>query len=52
VKKDDLITPMLTGDKVLPSQTPHSRDTLTSRLFALGVLLGCIYTVYRLVNLT
>jgi cytochrome b len=52
VKKDDLITPMLTGDKVLSSQTPHSRDTLTSRLFALGVLCGCIYTVYRLVNLT
>lgn len=52
VKKDDLITPMLTGDKVLPSQAPHSRDTLTSRLFALGVLFGCIYTVYRLVNLT
>jgi cytochrome b len=52
VKKVDLITPMLTGDKVLLSQAPHTRDTLTSRLFALGVLCGCIYTVYRLVNLT
>lgn len=52
VKKDDLITPMLTGDKLLPAQTTHSRDTLTSRLFALGVLCGCIYSVYRLVNLT
>jgi cytochrome b len=51
VKHDDLITPMLTGDKVLSSQPPHSRDTLTSRLFALGVLCGCIYTVYRLVSL-
>lgn len=51
VKKDDLITPMLTGDKVLSSQARHSRDTLTSRLFALGVLCGCIYAVYRLVNL-
>lgn len=51
VKHDDLITPMLTGDKVLSSQPPHSRDTLTSRLFALSVLCGCIYTVYRLVSL-
>jgi cytochrome b len=52
VKKDDLITPMLTGDKVLSSQAPHSRDTLISRLFALSILAGCIYCVYRLVNLS
>ena len=51
VKKEDLITPMLTGDKVLSTQTPESRDTLTSRLFALGILAGCVYTVYRLVSL-
>lgn len=50
VKNVDLITPMLTGDKVLPTQTPESRDTLTSRLFALSILAGCMYTVYRLVN--
>lgn len=51
VKKEDLITPMITGDKVLPNQIPDSRDTLTSRLFALSILVGCLYTVYRLVRL-
>lgn len=51
VKNDDLITPMITGDKVLPSETQASRDTLTSRLFALGILAGCVYVVYRLVNI-
>jgi len=50
-KRDDLITPMLTGDKQLPSDTPASRDTPTSRLFALGLFLGCAYVVYRLVQL-
>ena len=51
IKHDDLITPMLTGDKELPSDTQASRDTRTSRLFALSVLLGCAYVVYRLVHL-
>jgi cytochrome b len=52
VKHDDLITPMITGDKVLPEQTHDSRDTWTSRTFALSVLAGCAYVVYRLVNLS
>jgi len=51
VKHEDLITPMLTGDKVLTAETQTSRDTRTSRLFALGILAGCAYVVYRLVNL-
>jgi cytochrome b len=51
IKNDDLLTPMLTGDKVLTTETQASRDTRTSRLFALGILLGCAYVVYRLVNL-
>jgi cytochrome b len=51
IKHDDLITPMLTGDKVLTTETQASRDTRTSRLFALGILIGCSYVVYRLVNL-
>jgi cytochrome b len=51
IKHDDLITPMLTGDKVLTTDTQASRDTRTSRLFALGILIGCSYVVYRLVNL-
>ncbi len=51
IKQEDLITPMLTGDKVFPAEVPASRDTRTSRLFAFGVLAGCAYVVYRLVNL-
>ncbi len=51
IKHDDLITPMLTGDKVFTTEVQASRDTRTSRLFALGVLIGCAYVVYRLVNL-
>lgn len=52
LKQEDLITPMITGDKILTSETLASRDTRTSRLFALGVLLGCAYVVYQLVHLT
>lgn len=51
VKHDDLITPMVNGDKLLPQDTQDSRDTPTSRLFALGVWVGCAYAVYRLVLL-
>lgn len=51
LKREDLITPMLTGDKVLASEVQHSRDTWSSRLFALSILVGCAYVVYRLVSL-
>jgi hypothetical protein len=51
IKNDDLIIPMLTGDKVLTAEAQPSRDTRTSRLFALAVLFGCAYVVYRLVNI-
>jgi cytochrome b len=51
IKNDDLIIPMLTGDKVLTDEAQPSRDTRTSRLFALAVLFGCAYVVYRLVNI-
>jgi len=50
-KGDDLITPMVTGDKVFSEPVHDSRDTRTSRLFALSVVCGCAYVVYRLVNL-
>ena len=50
-KSNDLITPMLSGNKHLPSDTPPSRDTGTSRLFALGVFIACAYGVYHLVHL-
>lgn len=52
VKQEDLITAMMTGDKVFTTEVHASRDTRTSRLFALGVFVGCAYVVYRLVNLT
>lgn len=51
-KRDDLITPMLTGDKVLDHEVPASRDTWTARTFALSVFLGCAYAVYRMINLS
>ena len=51
IKHEDLITPMITGDKVFATEVHASRDTLTSRIFALCVLAVCAYVVYRLVNL-
>lgn len=51
IKHEDLITPMLTGDRELASDTTPSRDTFTSRLFALSLLIGCAYVVYRLIHL-
>lgn len=51
IKQVDLISPMLHGDKLLPAKTQASRDTFTSRLFALGLYAGCLYAVYRLVNI-
>ena len=50
-KNEDLITPMIQGDKQEPATTPASRDTRTSRIFALSILLACAYGVYQLVNL-
>lgn len=50
LRHEDLLTPMLKGDKHLPTDTPASRDSPTSRLFAVGVWLGCGYAVFRLVN--
>ena len=50
-KQQPLVAAMLHGDKNVPEGTPSSRDTFTSRLFAFGVLMGCAYGVYRLVQL-
>ena len=52
VKKVDLITPMLNGNKLVDADTPSSKDTLFSRLIALCLWIACAYLVYRLVNLT
>lgn len=51
IKSVDLITPMIHGYKNLPAETQASRDTITSRLFALGLYAGCLYAVFRLVNI-
>ena len=52
VKNEDLVTPMIKGDKVLPDGTPHSTDHTISRVFALVLWAGCAYVVYLWVNLT
>jgi cytochrome b len=49
-KQDDLITPMLSGDKSLPADTPASRDTAGSRLLALVLWAACAYVVNVLVH--
>ena len=51
VKKDDLVRPMFTGDKHLTHTARSSRDTASSRLSALVVLLLCAAVVNRLVAL-
>lgn len=50
-KRENLIKPMLHGDKVVPNNVLATRDTTHSRLAALGIFLGCAVTVYYLVNL-
>lgn len=51
VQREDLITPMLSGDKALPAATPASRDTASSRLLALAIWIACGYAVYQWVRL-
>lgn len=50
-KSADLIGPMFSGYKTLPSKIPATRDTLFSRLFALTLLGACAAAVYLLVAL-
>ena len=56
VKGDDLITPMVSGDKTLPeamlANTPASADNGLTRTKAVLVLALCAYAVYRVVNLS
>lgn len=56
VKGDDLISPMVSGDKMLPDTmahiTPVSQDTWGTRTKAVLVLALCAYAVYRLVHLS
>jgi len=51
IKQDDLITPMVKGDKNLQTEAHASRDTWTSRIFALSIFAACCYAVFRLVTM-
>ena len=50
-KRENLIKPMLHGDKLLPDTTPASSDTAATRTLALVILLLCATAVYCLVSL-
>jgi cytochrome b len=50
-KKDNLVRPMLLGDKRVGSPVPSAKDSLGSRLLALGVYALCALAVYGLVRL-
>jgi cytochrome b len=50
-KRENLIKPMLHGDKLLPNSTPASADTAATRTLALAILLACAAAVYWLVSL-
>ncbi len=41
-KNENLVKPMLGGDKALPSDTPASRDDAKSRLLAVAVMALCV----------
>ena len=50
-KHENLIKPMLHGDKLLPANTPASTDTAATRVLAAVILAACAAAVYWLVNL-
>ena len=50
-RKDNLIKPMIDGDKVLERAAPGSRDTAGTRLLAAAVLAVCGMAVAWLVSL-
>ena len=50
-QKRDLLSAMVSGDKLLPASTPASTDTLGSRATALVVFALCAAGVWWLVNL-
>ncbi len=52
VMKQNLIRPMIDGDKTLPVDTPASIDSVQTRLIAIAILSACAYIVYRLVTLS
>ena len=51
VQKNNLVMPMIGGDKLLPEQVPPSRDDAASRLAALVLLAACALVVRWIVGL-
>ena len=51
VRKQDLVRPMITGDKTVPADLPPSSDGARQRWLALFILLLCALAVYGLVSL-
>lgn len=51
VKKENLVRPMVLGDKQVPVPVPSARDTGASRVLALGVWALCSGVVYWIVGL-
>lgn len=51
-KGDNLVRPMLLGDKLTTATLPNARDDFVSRLLALLVLGGCALTVFALLTWT
>jgi cytochrome b len=50
-RRDDLVRPMITGDKLLASDVPASNDSLATRLRALAVVVACSALVAWMVSL-
>jgi cytochrome b len=50
-KKENLVRPMIVGDKQVPALVASARDTVQTRLLALGVLCLCALVVYAVVGL-
>ncbi|MGI9218727.1 MAG: cytochrome b/b6 domain-containing protein [Hydrogenophaga sp.] len=51
VKKQNLVRPMIVGDKTVQAPVPASRDNARTRLLALVLLLLCVAAVYGIVSL-
>jgi cytochrome b len=52
VMKQNLIRPMIDGDKILPTDTPASIDSFKTRAIAFAVCLACAFVVYLFVTVS
>jgi hypothetical protein len=50
IRKENLIRPMIVGDKAVEGAVPEARDTTGSRMLALAILLICGGAVGMLVR--